>query len=154
MPNVIVKLFRDPRHAARAVADLLAKGFKAEEIGMLGKAEVGLEVAMKAGKDPSRWQLSGVGEVVAVGPLAQDEQAPLKVLGLPVDVMGYYEMGLKVGGVLLTVHGVRKEEEARRLLHQAEVEPGEKTGGGFPKAERMTASDPVDAKMTGDFRRY
>jgi len=45
MSKAIAKLFRDPGHAARAVADLLAKGFKSEEIGILVKAEVGLELA-------------------------------------------------------------------------------------------------------------
>jgi len=154
MSKPIMKLFRDPGHAARAVADLLAKGFKAEEIGILAKAEVGLEVARKAGKVPSRRQLSGVGEVIALGPLAQDEEAPLKALELPQDVLGYYEIGLKLGGVLLTVHSQKKEGEARRLLLRAEVTLGEKAGGGFPRAERMTATDPIDTKMTGDFRRY
>ena len=154
MSKPIVKLFRDPGHAVKAVADLLAKGFKAEEIGILGKAEASLEVARKVGKDPSRRQLPGVGEVIALGPLAQDEEAPLKALELPQDVLGYYEIGLKLGGVLLSVHSQKKEGEARRLLLRTEVTPGEKTGGGFPRAERMTASDPIDAKMTGDFRRY
>lgn len=154
MSKAIVKLFRDPGQAAKAVADLLAKGFKAEEIGILGKAEPSLEAVRKVGRDPSRWQLAGVGEVVAVGPLARDEQAPLKALEMPEDVLGYYDIGLKVGGVLVSVHSQQKEGEARRLLHRAEVAPGEKVEGGFPKAERMTASDPIDAKMTGDFRRY
>ena len=154
MSKAIVKLFRDPGHAVKAVADLLAKGFKAEEVGILAKAEASLEVARNMGKDPSRRQLAGVGEVMALGPLAQDEEAPLKALELPQDVLGYYEMGLKLGGVLLSVHSQKKEGEARRLLLRAEVPLGEKAGGGFPRAERMTASDPIDAKMTGDFRRY
>jgi len=154
MSKAIVKLFRDPSHAAKAMIDLLAKGFKAEEVGILAKAEVGLEVARNVGKDPSRRQLPGVGEVIALGPLAQGEEAPLKTLELPQDVLGYYEMGLKLGGVLLSVHSQKREGEARRLLLRAEVPLGEKAGGGFHSAERMTASDPIDAKMTGDFRRY
>ena len=154
MSKAIVKLFRDPGHAARAVADLLAKGFKSEEIGILVKAEVGLELAGKLGKDPARRQLAGVGAMIALGPLAQDEEAPLKAIELPDDVLGYYEMGLRLGGVLLSVHSQKREGEARRLLLRAEVTPGEKAEGGFPRAERMTATDPVDARMTGDFRRY
>ena len=154
MSKAIVKLFRDPGHAARAVADLLAKGFKSEEIGILVKAEVGLELPGKVGKDPVRRQLAGVGAMIALGPLAQDEEAPLKAIELPEDVLGYYEMGLRLGGVLLSVHSQKREGEARRLLLRAEVTPGEKAEGGFPRAERMTATDPVDARMTGDFRRY
>jgi len=154
MSKAIAKLFRDPGHAARAVADLLAKGFKSEEIGILVKAEVGLELAGKVGKDPARRQLAGVGAMIALGPLAQDEEAPLKAIELPDDVLGYYEMGLRLGGVLLSVHSQKREGEARRVLLRAEVTPGEKAEGGFPRAERMTATDPVDAKMTGDFRRY
>jgi len=154
MSKAIVKLFRDPGHAAKAVADLLTKSFKSEEIGILVKADVGLELAGKMGKDPARRQLAGVGEMIAFGPLAQNEEAPLKTLELPQDVLGYYEMGLRLGGVLLSVHSQKKEGEVRRLLLRAEVTPGEKAEGGFPRAERMTATDPVDAKMTGDFRRY
>lgn len=154
MSKAIVKLFRNPVHAAKAVADLLAKGFNAEDIGIMAKADVGMEVAKKTGKTPSRRKLSAVGEVIVTGPLARDEEAPLKALELAGDVLGYYELGLNMGGVLLTVHSEKKEGEARRILLRAEVNLGEKAGGGFPNAERMTSSDPIDAKMTGDFRRY
>jgi hypothetical protein len=45
----VVRLFRDPKHAAKAVVQLLAKGFASNEIGVLGRTQA----AAPAGDTPA-----------------------------------------------------------------------------------------------------
>jgi hypothetical protein len=41
MPKVQTKLFRKPEDAQKAISELKAKGFKAEEMGIVGPAQTG-----------------------------------------------------------------------------------------------------------------
>jgi len=152
MSKPVVRLFRDPVLAGRAVQGLLAQGFVPGEIGVLGRPQESQEVCQLVGP-PSSVEMAGLGVLNATGPLSHD---PRKALAMPADTWGYYEMGLKLGGVLVSVHPEGKDgSRARQVLRQAEVvRRGETAQGAFPKAERMTTTDPVDTKMTGDFRRY
>jgi len=151
MSKPVVRLFRDPGLACQAVQELLAQGFSPQEIGILGKPQDSQEVCKLAGQQPSSVELGGLGVLTATGPLVQD---PKKALAA--DTWGYYEMGLRLGGVLVSVHPQGKDgSRARQVLGRAEVvRRGETAKGAFSKANRMTATDPVDARMTGDFRRY
>ena len=141
MANTVVKLFRDPLVAARAAEELKSKGFKAEEIGILVRDG---EKAKKLGTK-----------------VTKEIGAALTKLDLPEDTVRYYEFGASVGGILISV-----QTDEARLPQAREVLRGTDLGAApsseemwaaspaFPAAGRMTATDPIDAKMTGDFRKY
>ena len=165
MEKTIARLFRDPESAQKAVGELLAKGYKQEEIGVLLRLKDGRRLLSLVGSGASQVTLPKVGEVTALGALAKHlpseeaDKALAKIIGATSDTYGYYEFGLSTGGVLVTVHGEEEHlSKALRLLRSASsgVLPiGKSTPNpGFNKAARMSATDPMDAKMTGDFRRY
>lgn len=142
MAKAVVKLFRDPLKAERAAEELKAKGFKGDEIGILVCDK---EKAKILGTEPTE-------EIGA---------ALTNLLHLPEETLRYYEFGVSVGGVLISVH----TDEARLALAQETLRSAEvlftpARGGmwasspGFASAGRMTETDPIDARMTGDFRRY
>jgi len=137
----VVKLFRDPLSAARATEELKSKGFKAEEIDIL---------------------VSDVDKAKKLGAKATDKiGAALTKLDLPEDTVRYYEFVASVGGVLISVQADESRlPQAQEILREAVIKDAPKKGEmwasspAFPAAERMTATDPIDAKMTGDFRKY
>ena len=137
----VVKLFRDPLSAAKATEELKSKGFKAEEIGIL------VSDAEKAKK---------------LGTKATDKiGTALTKLDLPEDTIRYFEFGASVGGVLISVDADESRlSKAHEILREADIKDAPKKGEmwasspAFPAAGRMTATDPIDAKMTGDFRKY
>ena len=137
----VVKLFRDPLSAAKATEELKSKGFKAEEIGIL---------------------VSDVDKAKKLGTKATDKiGTALTKLDLPEDTIRYYEFGASVGGVLISVEADESRlSKAQEILREAAIKDAPKKGEmwasspAFPAAGRMTATDPIDAKMTGDFRKY
>jgi hypothetical protein len=137
----VVKLFRDPLSAAKATEELKSKGFKAEEIGIL---------------------VSDVEKAKKLGTKATDKiGTALTKLDLPEDTIRYYEFGASVGGVLISVEADESRlSKAQEILREAAIKDAPKKGEmwasspAFPAAGRMTATDPIDAKMTGDFRKY
>jgi len=141
MAKAVVKLFRDPVNAARAAKQLKSQGFKAEEIGILVRDR---EKAKRLGTKATE-------EIGAV----------LANLDLPEDTIRYYEFGVSVGGILISVHtDEARRPKAREILRGADLAgvpvKGEMWASrpAFPAAGRMTGTDPIDAKMTGDFRQY
>jgi hypothetical protein len=141
MANTVVKLFRDPLVAARAAEELKSKGLKAEEIGILVRDG---EKAKKLGTK-----------------VTKEIGAALTKLDLPEDTVRYYEFGASVGGVLISVQtDEARLPQAREVLRGTDLEAAQARGEmwasspAFPAAGRMTATDPIDAKMTGDFRKY
>ena len=169
MAKAAVKLFKDPVSAEKAAAELGAKGFKANEIGILAGDRK--KVARFAGAKAAELTLPQAGSAVALGAMAtalgkaassEEAMAALTdVLGLPEETLRYYEFALAAGGVLISVHA----DEARLLKAQeilrstdacVAATKGELWGSspGFASAGRMTETNPVDAKMTGDFRKY
>jgi hypothetical protein len=139
MPKAATKLFREPEEAKQAVSDLKAKGFKEEEIVVLASAERARELGadIKAATDP--------------GKLVQ--------IGVPEDTVNYYQYSIPSGSIVV---GVQADEsraaQAQEVLRAVPVcSLGNRIRGvspGFQKAGRMTATNPVDAPMSGDFRRY
>jgi hypothetical protein len=137
----VVKLFRDPLSAAKATEELKSKGFKAEEIGIL---------------------VSDVEKAKKLGTKVTDKiGTALTKLDLPEDTIRYYEFGASVGGVLISVEADESRlSKAQEILREAAIKDAPKKGEmwasspAFPAAGRMTATDPIDAKMTGDFRKY
>lgn len=139
MPKAATKLFREPQEAKQAIGDLKAKGFKDDEIVVLANAERAKELGadIKAATDPSK--------------LAQ--------IGVPEDTISYYQYSIPSGSIVV---GVQADEsrsaQAQEVLRAVPVcSLGDRIRGtspGFQKAGRMTATDPMDAPMSGDFRRY
>ncbi|MFQ5924505.1 MAG: hypothetical protein ACE5IE_00725 [Dehalococcoidia bacterium] len=162
MPKAAVKLFRDPENAKKAARELRSKGFGAKEIGILVRDK---EKATKfaSPKASTEVMLPEAGAAFAVGPLAKaGKKATLaSLLDLPEETISYYEFGVSVGGVLISVHADEgRLPQAQQILRAADVPVaaarGEMwaTSPGFVAAGRMTETDPIDTKMTGDFRRY
>lgn len=169
MAKAAVKLFKDPINAEKAAAELEAKGFKADEIGILVHDK---KKAVKfTGTKTVEVTLPEAGSAVALGAMAtalgkadnsEEAMAALTdVLGLPEETARYYDFGLVAGGILISVHtDEARLAQAQEILRSADVlvtaAKGELWGSspGFGSAGRMTETDPIDAKMTGDFRRY
>ncbi|MBM3132406.1 MAG: hypothetical protein FJZ95_05170 [Chloroflexi bacterium] len=126
MAKVVAKLFKRPEDANKAMSDLKAKGFKAEIVDDIHKVTHALADT-----------------------------------GLPEQAMDYYKLGLTVGGKIVKVTADdAKVKEVNTLLlmtgHDRLIErPAQyATSPGFPRAERMSATNPIDAQMSGDFRKY
>ena len=171
MAKTAVKLFKDPQQAEKAVADLKAAGYKAEDIGILTAS---ISAAKKLAGDATfatDLKLPGVGPVCAIGPLAtvlnevitakgDSEAALATTLNIPEETVKYYEFGVAVGGVLISVHADEgRSSKAQAILRSAGAETAEKgarwsKSPGFASASRMTQTNPIDAPMSGDFRRY
>lgn len=161
MGKAVVKLYRDLPRARKAVQQLLSSGFAPQEVSLVaGSKELG-QIAEVGGVPTTQGTMSGVA-VAVCGPLAQElkggsvEQALQEALGVAEDGMGYYQFGVITGGVVVAVTGDEKKlAGARNALREAETMVAEKAHSpGFEQAPRMTGTNPVDAKMTGDFRRY
>jgi len=141
MPKAAVRLFRNPIAAAKAAEELKAQGFKAEEIGiMVHDGEKAKKLGTKVTKE--------------IG-------VALTKLGLPEDTVRYYEFGASVGGVLISVQtDETRLAQAQQILRGTDLAEAPKkadmwaSSPAFPAAGRMAATDPIDAKMTGDFRQY
>lgn len=159
MGKATVKLYRDPEAAIKAIKALRQQGYSLEEIGLIAApVNTTLIEELKGGVSLTSPQ----GAMVAAGAAAkainsQDpEQGLREALDIPADIFGYYRFGVAMGGVLVSVQASEERlGRAAGILRQAAGLGVEKTTcPGFDRAARMTESDPVDAKMTGDFRRY
>jgi len=142
MAKVMSKLFRDTLSAEKAAAELNSKGFKAEEITILVSDK---EKADRLGAEVTK-------EIGA---------ALTSLSDLPEEALNYYEFAVSMGGILISVHtDEARLPQAREILRGADLEvaPASEqmwaSSPAFPAAGRMTETDPIDAKMTGDFRRY
>jgi hypothetical protein len=161
MGKAVVKLYRDLPRARKAVQQLLSSGFAPQEVSLVAGPQDLVQIAEVGGVPTVQATMSGKAVAVS-GPLSQElkdgsvEQALLEALGVAEDGMGYYQFGVITGGVMVAVTGdEQKLAGARHALREAETMVAEKAQSpGFEQAPRMTGTDPVDAKMTGDFRRY
>lgn len=171
MAKTAVKLFKDPQQAEKAVADLKAAGYKAEDIGILTAS---ISAAKKIAGDATiaaDLSLPEAGPVCAIGPMAtilkevttakgDGEAALAATLSIPEETIKYYEFGVAMGGVLVSVHTDEgRSSTAQAILRSAGAETAEKgarwsKSPGFASASRMTQTNPIDAPMSGDFRRY
>ena len=142
MPKAIVKLFRDPASAAKAAEELKSQGFKAEEIGLLvSDGAAAGKLGTKATDDIGA-ALSGIEDVTE-------------------EAVKYYEQGASLGGVLISVKGDEASlDKAQGIMRQVDFADAPNqfdmwsSSPAFPAAGRMSATDPLDAKMSGDFRKY
>jgi hypothetical protein len=164
MAKAIAKLFRNPESATRAIDELKAQGYKEADLGILLRPKDRDRLGPLA-KQAAQLDFPGVGEVLAVGSLAQGlsegggdpSKALVQALDVSPEAWDFYQFGLSLGGILVSVHGEGEHlAQAPRILRSAETQPQatEPPSPGFATASRMTATDPLDEKMTGDFRRY
>ena len=161
MPKVQTKLFRNPEDAKKAISELKAKGFKAEEIGIVtsGKGKKEMGDSLKPATD--------IDSVAAMGHATSLSQAGsdlTKALGefwsVPDDTVSYYQRAISLGGIVVSVHAddahAEKAHEVLRAAaaHARKKMPLQEISPGFLKASRMSSTNPIDAPMSGDFRRY
>jgi hypothetical protein len=142
MSKSVIKLFRDPQLAAKAAEGLKSKGFKDNEIGILVS-------------DAGRAKQLGAKVTTDIGATLA------KLEGLSEEAAQYYEGAASIGAVLISVTADDKRlNEAQGVMREAEFSSGPNrfdmwsTSPGFPEAEKMSATNPLDAKMSGDFRKY
>ncbi|MFO8009836.1 MAG: hypothetical protein R6U89_03380 [Dehalococcoidia bacterium] len=124
MAKAVTKLFKRPEDAETAVSELKSRGYEAKVIDQGGENE-------------------------------------LEGLDLPEQALNYYKIGLAVGGKIVRVDAdEQKAEEVNKVLISAGFEelterPAQwASSPGFTRAPRMAGTNPIDAAMTGDFRKY
>jgi hypothetical protein len=160
MPKVQTKLFRRPEDAKKAISELKAKGFKAEEIGIVtsgkGKKEMG-DVKPVADVGP----VTAMGHATSLSHAGSDLAKALgEFWSVPEDTVNYYQRAVCLGGIVVSVHADEAHaEKAHEVLRTATAHPRKKSplqeiSPGFLKASRMSCTNPIDAPMSGDFRRY
>lgn len=172
MPKAAAKLFRDHKSVHQALKQLHTKGFKAEEIGLLLNTAPSAEklASLTQGAAKEKASLPQGGDIYAVGPIAlalekakasnQDiKSALMEALGISPETYDYYEFGVSAGGILVSVHASEDRlPSAMQVLRDAEARVAEEVSvakrTGFAYASKMTATNPIDAPMSGDFRRY
>lgn len=166
MPKV-VKLFRYPEEAAEAVAQLKKKGYGADKVGVLLSERSKEVLAAAALPEASGASLPEAGSVVALGmasAVAEKAKAELRAAlgegwGLDEETLDYLQFGILQGGAVVGVDADEaKAKEVKALLRAAsrrmEREPMWAGSPGFTAASRMSETNPVDAPMSGDFRKY
>jgi len=169
MAKAVAKLFRELQQAEKLINDLKAKGYEAGEVGILIQEKGdGETLAPDIAPVAKGISFPGVGAVIAKGAVAaaitggsEPRAALIELWDIPEETMSYYQSGLSLGGIVISVHaeGARLEE-ARQLLREAGVKPLTERSTmwascpPFNIASRMSETNPIDAPMTGDFRRY
>ncbi|MDY6892461.1 MAG: hypothetical protein SVO26_01935 [Chloroflexota bacterium] len=139
MSTVVTKLFRDPEEAKIALGELKTKGYKPEEIGVLSSAERAKEMGddVKSTSDAQK----------------------LAEMGVPQTTVDYYQYAIESGGIVVSVQTDEgRKSQVQELLRTVPMCGCETricgASPGFKVAGRMSATNPVDAPMSGDFRRY
>jgi hypothetical protein len=167
MAKAIAKLFRDPQNAEKAIKELKTHGFDIKEIGILMRQgdEAHLLHSLTKGTASAQASLPEVGTTIGTGPLAaalkqaDPGTALTEALGITPEAYEYYRFGILVGGILVSVHDSEERLAKAGAIMRAAVpkpqvlETGAKSPG-FAIAERMNATNPMDAPMSGDFRKY
>jgi hypothetical protein len=161
MAKVQTKLFRRPEDAKKAISELKAKGFKAEEIGIVtnvkGKKE--LDENIKPAADVG--SVTAMGHATSLSKAGEDlAKALAEFWSVPTDTVTYYQRAISLGGIVVSVHADdANAQKAHEVLRAASAHPRKKMplqqiSPGFLKASRMSSTNPIDAPMSGDFRRY
>jgi hypothetical protein len=139
MAKAATKLFRELGEAKTAIDELKAKGYKPDEVVVVASEERSKEIG------------GDVKPISDVGKLAG--------MGVPEATVDYYKYVLPAGGVVVAVQGdegrVAQAQEVLRGVQPCDCEDRAcDTSPGFFQAGRMTATNPLDATMSGDFRRF
>ena len=160
MAKIQTKLFRRPEEAKKAINELKAKGIKLEEIGIItsgkGKKEMGDSLKPAADID----SVTAMGHATSLSKTGDLAKALGEFWGVPEDMVNYYQRAIALGGIVVSVHADDAQaEKAHEILRAAAAHPRKKMplqeiSPGFLKASRMSCTNPIDAPMSGDFRRY
>lgn len=139
MAKVATKLFREPKEAIEAVSVLKGKGYKEDAIVVITSAERAKTLATD------------------VKPIS--DMGKLTEMGVPEDTVNYYQYPVEIGGILVVVQGdeggvAQAQELLRGVVSCSSEDRSHGTSPGFLQASRMSATNPLDAQMSGDFRRY
>ena len=138
MAKAATKLFREPGEAKTAIDDLKAKGFKPEEVIVVANEERSKEIGdVKSISDPDK----------------------LVGMGVAQETVDYYKYVVSVGGIVVGAQGDEgRVAQAQEVLRGVELcaceDKASDTSPGFYAAGRMTGTNPMDATMSGDFRRF
>jgi len=161
MPKIETKLYRKPEEAKKAINDLKAKGFKPEEIGVVTSEKRKKDLAESIKPAAEVGQVLAMGAATSISKAGSDLSKALSELwGAPEDTVNYYQHSVALGGIVVSVNADdAKAAEARQILRAAAGPVSKKTtlstiSPGFLKASRMSSTNPIDAPMSGDFRRY
>ncbi len=163
MVKKVARLYKDPGTALKVVEALKASGFSDSEVGLLMRGN-----GQSSPDGATRLALPEIGDGIASGYIAaalsqggakeeELDKALAGALGVSADVLDYYKFGVAVGNVLVSVQADEdKLAKAKQVLRQADtmLQSSKARAQGFTLASRMTATNPVDAPMSGDFRRY
>jgi hypothetical protein len=160
MAKVLTKLFRRPEDAQKAIHELKAKGIKAEEIGIVtsGKGKKEMEHTLKPAADIH--SVTALGHAASLAKEGDLAKALVEFWGVPEDTVSYYQRAIALGGIVVSVHADDAQaEKAHEILraataHARKKMPLQEISPGFLKASRMSCTNPIDAPMSGDFRRY
>ena len=160
MAKVQTKLFRRPEEAKKAIQELKAKGIKVEEIGIItggkGKKEMGDSLKPAADID----SVTAMGHATSLPKSGDLVKALGEFWGVPEDTVNYYQRAIALGGIVVSVHADDAQaQKAHEIMRAAAAHPRKKMplqeiSPGFLKASRMSSTKPIDAPMSGDFRRY
>ena len=97
----------------------------------------------------------------ALGEATELATALAELWDIPEETLSYYQSSLSLGGILVSVYAEEARlEGARQLLRKAGVRPlAERSpmwasSPGFTTASKMSETNPIDAPMSGDFRKY
>lgn len=164
MVKTVFKLFSDPQLAGEAIANLRGSA-GAAAVGVLVRSGGGAEgLAASLHSDAKEvGTVQDVGPVVVVGadvfgvaggkPGDDASQSVAAALGLPVEALGAFALGLLRGGALVAVRGEAEAlVVARKVLREVEDEPSRSTreaNDGFSLSDRKTSSRPEDAQHSG-----
>ena len=161
MAKVQTKLFRKPEDAKKAISELKAKGFKVEEIGVVtgGTGKKEMADSIKPAADVN--SVTAMGHAASLVKAGDDLAKSLaEFWAVPEETVSYYQHVISLGGIVISVHADDAQaNKAHEILRAASAHPRKKMplqqiSPGFLKASRMSCTNPIDAPMSGDFRRY
>jgi hypothetical protein len=167
MSKLVSRLYRDPADASAAVHHLISSGYKSNDVGVIARSERTARSVL--GEKVDKTVVHAVDEIlVATGFVAPAltngmgqtgglAAALAQVLGVRDEAAEYFEFGLGLDGVVVVVQTEEsKVTEVHAILGESAANPRPVgvSGSGFEKSARMSATNPVDATMTGDFRKY
>ena len=95
-----------------------------------------------------------------ISPHAASSTQQACIWGVPEDTVNYYQHVVSLGGIVVSIHADDAHaEKVHEVLRAATAHPRKKSplqeiSPGFLKASRMSSTNPIDAPMSGDFRRY
>ena len=160
MPKVQTKLFRRPEDAKKAIHELKAKGIKAEEIGIITSGKGVKEIGDSLKPSAAVGSMTAMGHATSLKEGSDMAKALGEFWGVPEDTVNYYQHVVSLGGIVVSIHADDAHaEKVHEVLRAATAHPRKKSplqeiSPGFLKASRMSSTNPIDAPMSGDFRRY